>query len=310
MKIAARFLSAVSAGFIASAPIAMIPLSSVGAAEECLTTPKDETPPGKHWYYRSERGSKLHCWYLREEGEAPSHAAAPARRAAPEVAPNRETKVARSAADAHAELPLLQNVVEAGPTTPVTSVDPSGAKQKPSKNAAPETAQSPIVSRSSEPSGVFSSASERPISPSFLAGSAPDKNSDASADTDMTPKVGSVAPAKVETSSTETPASLRILLLATFGAIAVSWLAGSAIMGRLRRRPQRYTALNPPKWPTEEPSCYAGTPTAQEPMPVNSTRPLNIGHKSLGRQRSGLGDNEREIERLLARFANRARVEP
>ncbi|SHJ98152.1 hypothetical protein SAMN05444159_2083 [Bradyrhizobium lablabi] len=318
-----RFLSAVSAGVVASAPIAMIPLSTVGAAEECLTTPKDETPPGKHWYYRIERGTKRHCWYLREEGETSSQAATstPARRAAPEVAPDRETKLARSAADAHAELPLPQTLVEAdlkiSPTTPATSVDPRGAEQKLSNNASPETAQSPLASRWPEPTGVFSSATERPISPSFVvASAAPDANLDASTHTDLTPKVPPVAPTKVETSAMGTPASLGMLLLGTFGAIAVLWLTGSAIyrMARMRRRPQRYTSLNPPERPTEEPTNHTGIPPWQEPMIVNSTRRLDPGRdasgQSLDRQRSGLGDNAREIEQLLARFANQAQAEP
>lgn len=310
MKIAARFLSAVSVGFFASAPIAMIPLSAVRAAEECLTAPKDETPPATHWYYRSERGSKRHCWYLREEGETSPQAAA-GRRAVPEVASNSGTKLARSAADARAELPLLQELVEAGPTTPVTSVDRRGAEQKRSKRAAPETAQSPVVSHRSEPTGVFLLASEQPISPSFVVGSpAPETNSGASADPDMTPKVVPIAPAKVETSAMETPTSLRILLLGTFGAIAVSWLTGSTIMARMRRRPRRYNSVNPPKWATDEPSNHPGTPTSPEPMPVNFTRPLDAGCKSLDRQRSGLGDSVGEIERLLARFANQAQAEP
>jgi hypothetical protein len=315
-NLAVKFLLAVSAGIVASTPIAMIPLSTAGAAEECLTTPKDETPPGKHWYYRIERGTKRHCWYLREEGETSSQAATstPARRAAPEVAPDRETKLARSAADAHAELPLPQTLVEAELKTPATSVDPRGAEQKLSNNASPETAQSPVASRWPEPTGVFSSATERPISPSFVvASAAPDTNLDASADTDLTPKVPPVAPTKVETSAMVTPASLQMLLLGTFGAIAVLSLTGSAIylMARMRRRPQRYTSLNPPEWPTEEPTNHTGIPPWLEPMTVNSTRRIDPGRdagaQSLDRQ---LGDNAREIEQLLARFANRAQAEP
>jgi hypothetical protein len=280
---AVKFLSAVSAGIVASAPIAMIPLSTVGAVEECLTTPKDESPPDKHWYYRIERGTKRHCWYLRKEGETSSQAATstPARRAAPEVAPDRETKLARSAADAHAELPLPQTLVEAdqkiSPTTPATSVDPRGAEQKLSNNASPETAQSPVASRWLEPTGVFSSAAERPISPSFVvASAAPDANLDASADTDLTPKV--------ETSAMGTPASLQMLLLGTYGAIVVSWLTGSAIyrMARMRRRPQRYTSLNPPEWPTEEPTNHTATPPWLEPMIVNSTHRLDPGRDAGG----------------------------
>jgi hypothetical protein len=319
MKIAAvKFLCAVAAGFVASAPIAMIPLSSVGAAEECLTTPKNETPPGKHWYYRSEGGTKRLCWYLREEGETPSQTATstPGRRTLPEVAPDRETKLARSAADAHAELPLPQTLVEAdlkiSPTTPATSFDPRGAAQKPSNNASWETARPPVASGRPEPTGVFSSPTEGPISPSFVVASpARDPNSDASAETDLAPKVPTVELTKVETSAMGTPASLRILLLGTFGAIAVLWLTGSAIMARMRRRPQRYTRskphtnLNPPEWSTEEPTNHT-----RKPMPVNSTRRRNAGSQSSDRQRPGLGDNAREIEQLLARFAKQAQIEP
>jgi hypothetical protein len=107
-----------------------------------------------------------------------------------------------------------------------------------------------------------------------------------------------------------------MLLLGTFGAIAVSWLTGSVIylMARMRRRPQRYTSLNPPEWPTEEPTNHTGIPPWLEPMIVNSTRRLDPGRdaggQSLDRQRSGLGDNAREIEQLLARFANQAQAEP
>ena len=325
-NLAVKFVSALSAGIVVSAPIAMIPLSTVGAAEECLTTPKDETPRGKHWYYRIERGTKRHCWFLREEGETSSQAATstPARRAAPEVAPDRETKLARSAADAHAQLPSPQTIVEAdlktSPTTQATSVDPRGAEPKLSNNASPETAQSPVASRWPQPTGVFSSATERPIAPSFVvASAAPDTDLDASADADLTPTIPPVAPTKVETSATGTPGSLQIFLLGTFGAIALSWWltgrAGRAIyqMARKRRRPQRYTSLNSPAWPTQEPTSHTGIPPWLEPTTVNSTRGLDpsrdAGAQSLDRQRSGLGDNAREIKQLLARFANQAQAE-
>jgi hypothetical protein len=311
-NLAVKFLFAVSAGIVASAPIAMIPLSTAGAAEECITTPKEETPLGKHWHYRIERGTKRHCWYLREEGETSSKAATSAA-AGPEVTPDRDTKLMRSAADAHAELPLPQTLVEADLKTPATSVDPRGAEQKLSNNASPETAQSPVASRWPEPTGVFSSATDRPISPSFVvASAAPDTNFDASADTDSTPKDPPAAPAKVETSAMGTPASLQMLLLGTFGAIAVLSLTGSVIylMARMWRRPQHYTGLNPSGWPTEEPTNHAAIPPWLEPMAVNSTRGRDAGAQSLDRQWSGLGDNAREIEQLLARFANRAKAEP
>jgi hypothetical protein len=116
----------------------------------------------------------------------------------------------------------------------------------------------------------------------------------------------------VETSGTGTPASLQMLLLG----IAVSWLTGSAIylMARIRRRSQRNIKWNLPASPTEEPTNHTGIPPWQEPMIVNSTRRRDPGRdaggQSLERQRSCLGDNAREIEQLLARFASPAQAEP
>ncbi len=320
-NLAVKFLSAVSAGIVAIALIAMIPLGTAGAAEECLTKPKDEAPSGKHWYYRIERSTKRHCWYLRDEGETHSQAttSTPARRAAPEVAPDGETKLPRSAADAHAELPLPQTVVEAdpkiSPTISATPVDPRGVEEKLSNNASPETAQSLVASRWPEPTGVFSSAAERPISPSFVvASTAPDTKLDASANTDLTPKISPVAPTKVKTPATGTPRSLQILLLGTFGVIAVSWGGAIYLMARIRRRPQRYAGLNPSEWPTAEPTYHTGIPPWLEPATVNSTRRLDPGRdeggQSLDRQSSRLGGNASEIEQLLVRFANQAEAEP
>lgn len=304
--IAGKALSALFACLVVGVPIALIPLSSVGATDECLTTPKGEIPQGKHWYYRSERSTQRRCWYLRDEGEASPQAATsstPPRRATPELAPNEETTLPRSTADAHAELP--QDLVAVDSATPATSVDPTGADRKSAKSGSPGTAQ---ASRRSKPAGGIPSS--EPISPSFVvAPPVPDTNSDSSAGMAMTPAPAPVGPTKVETSSIATPASLRILLLGTFSAIALSWLTGSAMMARMRRRPRRHTSSPLPKWPTERPANHNGKPLSPEPMPVNSIRALDADRKSFGRPSSGPGDNVREIEQLLARFANQAQAE-
>jgi hypothetical protein len=39
------------------------------AADECLSGPKGTAPQGSHWYYRVERSSGRHCWYLGSEGQ-------------------------------------------------------------------------------------------------------------------------------------------------------------------------------------------------------------------------------------------------
>jgi hypothetical protein len=313
-NLAVKFLSAVSVGIVASAPIAMIPLSARGAAEECLTTLKDETPAGKHWYYRSERGTKRHCWYLRDEGETSSQTTTsrPARRAAPEVAPDRAAKLARSAADAHAELPLPQTLVEAdvniSPTTPAPSVDPRGAGQKLPEKCLPRDRAVASGLALGRANGLVL-LGHRTADITFVRVSVGGAGFQLERERGNVPPV---APTKVETSAMGTPASLQMLLLG----IAVSWLTGSAIylMARIRRRSQRSIKWNLPASPTEEPTNHTGIPPWHEPMIVNSTRRGDAGRdaggQSLERQRSGLGDNAREIEQLLARFADPAQAEP
>src|SRR5215475_95661 len=39
------------------------------AADECLSGPKGTAPAGSHWYYRIERSTGRHCWYLGAEGQ-------------------------------------------------------------------------------------------------------------------------------------------------------------------------------------------------------------------------------------------------
>lgn len=38
------------------------------AAEECVARPGAAAPPGSHWYYRLDRVTHAHCWYLGPQG--------------------------------------------------------------------------------------------------------------------------------------------------------------------------------------------------------------------------------------------------
>ena len=53
------------------------------AADACLSKPDSAPPQGKHWYYRIERPSGRHCWYLGAQREK----AKPLREAAPPKPP-------------------------------------------------------------------------------------------------------------------------------------------------------------------------------------------------------------------------------
>jgi len=39
------------------------------AADECLRGPNGTSPKGSHWYYRVDRSTGRHCWYLGSEGQ-------------------------------------------------------------------------------------------------------------------------------------------------------------------------------------------------------------------------------------------------
>lgn len=80
---------------------------SAYAADDCLSGPKATTPAGQHWYYRIDRATKKHCWYLADEGtraNKPGAAKTAATKAGTQDA--QTTPLQESVADARAELPL------------------------------------------------------------------------------------------------------------------------------------------------------------------------------------------------------------
>ena len=103
----AKFASALFVGFLA---VIAFTTTSQGAVNDCLSSPKDKTPDGSHWYYRIDRVTKRHCWYLRGEAGKPlqivrSNAPSSAAPALPE-----EATMQPSIADARAALPPLNRV--------------------------------------------------------------------------------------------------------------------------------------------------------------------------------------------------------
>jgi hypothetical protein len=100
---AAKFVSAIFASLLAGAPLTTV---SYSAADDCLSGPKDETPEGSHWYYRIDRATKRHCWYLREQIGKPLQITAPiSPPSVKPVSPKAEATPQRSIANARAELP-------------------------------------------------------------------------------------------------------------------------------------------------------------------------------------------------------------
>ena len=71
---AAKFVAAIVASILSSANALAAPEDAVSEnteqpADQCLTSPRDYTPPGTRWRYRVERGTGRHCWFLKDDAE-------------------------------------------------------------------------------------------------------------------------------------------------------------------------------------------------------------------------------------------------
>jgi hypothetical protein len=240
---AAKFASAILASFLANAPLTTISSSTASAADDCLSGPKDQTPQGSHWFYRLERGTKRHCWYLRDENDKLSQTA-PTNilPAVKPVSPNPETTAQRSLADARAELPLPQTRFDPPPAVnagqrmaapAVNAVSPDSNQSVAAPDASPRP--SLIASRWPDPSTVNAPADPGP---------ATTDNSDANTQVDVAAAPPAIAPvplATADVSSIKQPVPMQTLLLVVIGALALAGLIGNVIFrfGSRRRNSRR-----------------------------------------------------------------------
>ena len=122
---AARIASAIFVNIVAGSPFVMFAQAEPVTADNCLTSPKSETPTGSHWFYRTDRVNKRSCWYLkREDGTVVQAVPQPSQ---PAPAPQPAAKP--SIADARAELRPQANVREdsSAPPLPADAASPAGA---------------------------------------------------------------------------------------------------------------------------------------------------------------------------------------
>src|SRR5215475_2702396 len=99
-EFASAILIGVTAGVFAGAYLITMPYA---VSDDCLAQPTGDTPQGQHWYYRIERGSKRHCWYLRGEAEKSSRVASSGK-TSNTASHTQDSTSQHSIADAHAEL--------------------------------------------------------------------------------------------------------------------------------------------------------------------------------------------------------------
>jgi hypothetical protein len=240
----AKVASAIFASLIAGAPLTAISHSAAGADDECLSSPKDQTREGGHWYYRIDRATKRHCWYLKEDGEKLSQAAAKP------VSPKTAPPIQRSIADARAELPAQPRVEQPNQGNRLTPADAAiGAMNGDTKPPVAETQPSVVASRWLGQSEADSSNSPTFLtSPTPLASPMPNSsvsnssvsNGPVANKVDSDTNVSAAAPAQppsplpagqlaADFSSATSAYPVQTLLAAMMGALALAGLLGRVI---------------------------------------------------------------------------------
>jgi hypothetical protein len=223
----AKFASAIFASLLASAPFTMV---SQGTAGECLAGPKGTAPDGRHWYYRIDRATQRHCWYLRDEDNQSQAAPLDLSPSANSASPRKEMAAPRAITDARAELPLPQARVEQKPSVfpappaPAIAADPASIPVAKADSA--NTQVSAIVSRWPGQSEMSS-----PVIPQPAAASAP---VNAPVNSQATPPPATVNPVTftaADSSSKGRFGSIPMLLTVAMGALSLAAVMGGAIFG-------------------------------------------------------------------------------
>jgi hypothetical protein len=252
-KRTAKFVSAIFASFLASAPLAAQSVGAPPAADDCLLGPKGQTPAGGHWYYRVERVTKRHCWYLGDEHAKPSQtsasdpaqaaAADPTQTAAPNPAPAAPVlsakptavKTETSIADARAELPAQPPIEPPRRGNALAQAMPANAAvtQNNGTTSTGDKATRPSIVASRWPQ----SSGDNP--PTDVAANQPDPATPVSAPSRSQPSpVLAAEPFAAADASSATPTySVQMLLAAIVAALALAGVIGGVIFkfGRARR---------------------------------------------------------------------------
>jgi hypothetical protein len=229
----AKIVSAILVSTFAGISLPTMARGETANAEDCLSSPKAETPPGGHWRYRTDHVNKRTCWYLRQEGGGLSQAL-------PQSSPPAPPPAAKpSIADARAEL-RPQAIREENPivSPPVNAA----GNETSSANAPVWNATAAVATRWPElPATTVPDA--RP------ATAAPAGDVTPSSAADPSPLAAPFAYLSVPAR----PRMIPILIAATIGALAFA--AAAALMTgrrrtRLRRRQVRHA--RGPIWETTD----------------------------------------------------------
>lgn len=310
-KRAAKFVSAIFASLLGGIPLATISHSAPDAADSCLSGPKGALPEGGHWYYRIDRATKRHCWYIRDEKEKLS-------RAAPEGPPSDDSvfppvsppnaSTQRSIANARAELPMPQMRVEqdtsvfAGQQATATAADAPRPGNSQRSNAGDVDAQrSVFASRWPELADVNSSAAPAPSPANSQV------NAQLNSEAAPPPASAAVTLAAADATSAKPSGSIQQLLIVIVGALSLAGLIASAIVrfGGARRTRRRDARVNRRvNWDSVRTNRPSLADEARAAASMQETAPLPEGR--LARDLRAADDPNERIEQMLARLARSA----
>jgi hypothetical protein len=311
----ARIAFAIFAGALIMAPVASkaqnavdFPLDTAPekpatdnkTADDCLTAPSGEALQGQRWFYRTERGTQRHCWYLRDKAEQRASQPAPAMAittaAKPIAIAPRAAMPPRPNADARAELPARSrldgdNTLASRAQSAASPVTSDGAPQPlDSYSAPPPAADSPVADAS-----------------------------DAVGETNANLGMSAVTPdAGLRSDAAPPKTSLQRLLVAIFGALAFAGVTASLIHrfafiwrkrnARLRRR----TLWQSAKKARTRPPQTASAPAASAPaasVPAASAQNVAANQVRADAPNRQDDDAQGQIEELLGRVAQRVKHE-
>jgi hypothetical protein len=312
----AKFASALVAGLLAGAPLTTASHGAPAEAEECLAGPKSTAPQGGHWYYRIDRATKRHCWYLGDEKEKAARAATAKSSASADAAsPPKKAAPQRDIADARAELPLPQLQAEPGTSitgqravAPVTNAAGTDTTQRanPSDTNTQLSPQSSVIaSRWPDSSGVSPAASPAPATYQSAAAVQPDA---ADAVEAPAPATTPVTLAAADSSAARQTGSIQTLLIVIIGALSLAGLLGSAIFrfGSMRRTGRRDVSGDRRDrraiWDAVDPSPMA-YPRSEAPMPAAD---IPRASRAIPRETHAPDDPNRRITEMLARLSRTA----
>ena len=276
----AKFVSALFVSLIAGAPFVTASHSAPAPdeAEKCLAGPKGAAPQGGHWYYRVERGTKRHCWYIGDAKEKVARAApatsSDSADSASATPPPKNARAQRTIADARAELPQMQAEPETSNTgqravAPAANTAGTDTNQRANvwdTNTQSSAQSSVIASRWPESSGVSPSASPESAPAPATYQPAATVQPDAAA---PAPAIAPVTLAAADSSAARQTGSIQTLLIVIIGALSLAGLIGSAIFrfGSMRWTGGRDVGEDRAIWDSVSPSAMA-YPSSGAPMPT------------------------------------------